>query len=298
MTNRLIKLGAIIGFLMVSTPAEADPGTVAVLRPYYENFREGVQSEDGAEAVFTMVKHAVKEAGMNVADQEATDAALQKLSGSTAAHCDNQSCLKMISESTGAWNAVAVTVVDKEAHFVLSIKYAVGDKLEAKVFGNRASLLDDIYGNVEKVLSTNAPEEAAISIDSEESSDETGESTDSDQVENQAHTKKDGLKPTAFYVSAALTAALAISWGTVEIVGYSRQKDLEGQPLTDSWSSKRDDLKTLRVVDGILLGTAVAGAITTTILFFLTDFDNENPEPTITTGFLEGGAIMSIKGSF
>ena len=144
MMNQLIRLGAIIGLLAVSTDAVADPATVAVLRPSYENFTEGAQSEEGAEAVLNMVKHAVKEAGMNVTEQNKTDSALQTFSGSNAAHCDNQSCLKKIAKLTGAWNAVAVSVVDKEAHFVLSIKYAVGDELQAKVFGNRSSLLEDI----------------------------------------------------------------------------------------------------------------------------------------------------------
>jgi hypothetical protein len=304
MMNRFITVSGIVGLLLVSAAASADPGTVAVLRPSYEIFREGTQSEEDAEAVFTMIKHAVKEAGMNVAEQAKTDAALQTLSGSTAAHCDNQSCLKIVAESAGAWNAVAVRVIDKEAHFILSIKYAVGDELEAKVFGNRASLMEDIFGNVEKVLSSNAPKDPVVATGTEESSEIPEEEIGPDQDENTAPPPQRGLKPNAFYVSAAVTAALAIGWGTVEIIGYAKSQKLEDRTEDATWQSDRDDLKPLRTVDGILLGAAAVGAITTTILFFLTDFDQEAETkapatgPSISTGFLEGGAIMTIKGTF
>ncbi len=284
---------------MFSLPAVGENKDVAVLLPSYEMFTEGTQSEDGAKAVFNMVKHAVKDAGQNVADPEETGAVLQTLSGKHAGHCDNASCCQKIAESVGAWNAVSVRVVDKEAHFLLTIDYAVGERLEAKVFGNRASLLEDIYGNVNKTLKANTPEPTG---GDDPPVDET---TDPDAgTEGATSEPKNGLKPAAFATSLAITGALAVGFGVTEAVGLKRKSDLEGMPAGLEFNEEQKSLKTLRVVDGVLFGATLAAAATSTVLFFLTDFgkdkekDDGNSQPIISVGPTSNGAMMTINGSF
>ncbi len=282
--HMLSSFAAFATVFLAVLPAVASQGQVAVLPVTYEVGRTGVQSQKDIDAIWTIIKHAVKEADMSVVDQDRVQRVLASLEGSRPGSCRDAECLETLIARLGAANALAVSVVDKEARFELTVAYARGKTLTANVFGNKERLRDDIYGNIASVLQqTRAP-------------DTGGEERAGPTPKPRARGNK--LDPLPFYLSAGITSALALSWTAVEITGYARSRDIDGKATP----KQIEGLKTLRIVDGVLLGTAAAGAITTAILFFLTDFDNRNKKDKTRAKFSVtptwGGGMMGIEGWF
>ncbi len=81
-----------------------------------------------------------------------------------------------------------------------------------------------------------------------------------------------GLSPASFWVSLSITGAFTVTTGVLEIVGYSMKKDLQDTPFEERDRSDKKLLEDLRTTERVFLVGAIAGAVTTTILGFLTPF--------------------------
>ncbi len=255
-----------IAFILLPLSAFAEK--VALLPPEYRVVETGTDSPELSAMVEQSAVQGAKEAGWETLTGSTVAAAAESAAGGPASQCRNEACLGKVADALGVDEVIFISIFDFDGHYKIAMFQARGKGEIASPYGNDTILLSTVSGLVKGMLLELSPKTADVPPPAEEPPP-----PDEPEAEPEPETqdeKKDGLAPTAFWVSLGVTGALAVSWGIVEGVGYSRYKDLDtnGKDM-DYWDSTRS----LQIADRILFPLACAGAATTIVLFFLTDFE-------------------------
>ena len=111
----------------------------------------------------------------------------------------------------------------------------------------------------------------------------------------------DGVEPVWFWAMVGVTGAAAVAWGITGGLALAADADYSSDPLrTDA---QRDDGKALAVGADVCGALTGAAAVTTLVLAFFTDWDEEAPESgAAVTGFaatpVVGGMTLGVLGRF
>lgn len=122
-----------------------------------------------------------------------------------------------------------------------------------------------------------------------------------------AHQRRRGLRPGAFYIVAGITGAAAIGWVTFGALALSTQSDFDATVVqvrtasgdTSALHARGVDqahrAQTFALLSDIAMGLTLAGAVTSVVLFFKTDF---RPRVEVLASALDGGALLGLGGTF
>ena len=270
--------------------------------------------------VMEKILEGVGEAGWEALPAEAVAGSIGRISPDGP--CAEADCLAEVAKDAGADEALLISIVDEDrTSYDLKVALANREGVEVQKTAGFFVVLEWLRGTVALILQKPAREpeevegaapvaageiagegEAEIAAkDGGGEEDGPGENGPANQA-----TPKDGKKlgPVPFYVSAAATGALLISWGVTDAVVHSRYEELRDDDMErEDWLEKRDSARSLQTADRVLLGIAAAGVLATGVLFFLTDFDREVEEENpgvraVGPTAFEGGGGLSIAGEF
>jgi hypothetical protein len=290
----------ILFLLLMLLPFSAAAQKTVLLPVTYTIYKSNSPSAERASRVADAMRAGVEEAGAEIVDLNEDFQA-----------CAHVECLRATAKKQGTDNAIFISVVDKDGEFEITVISAVGETAKATPFGTFGSLIARVKGIVRQIMEDTAKEvaptpvveepevelEEPVSKDNEvvEPPEKTPETPQEDTSTPLVQEDDGGLAPVGFFVMAGLTSALAITYGIVDGVGYAKYNDGE------------DDLEGLQTADRVLLGVTLAGAVTTAILFFLTDFDSDDTSekasaklkrPTLSPVATENGGMLMVEGRF
>jgi len=282
-------------------------GGVAVVPASFIRGEGGSENADAARQVTERVRDGVRDAGRELVDEGEVTRALGSLQSGDEPTCRDRDCLGELVRLLEADDAVFVQVVERdEMTRDVRLVLARGEGATESRQAGFMVVLEDVRRLVALALKETSSAAAPASATADPVVAGAGEAPEEEPeyepIESSTKPEKEGLAPTVFFVSAGVTSALVIGWIIVESVGYSRMKDLEDRVEDDDWEAERNDLKPLRAADGVLIGLAAAGAVTTAVLFFLTDFDAAEVTPAeqraarLRLG--PGGAGFTFEGRF
>jgi hypothetical protein len=303
---RITTLAAVLLFLPLAVSAAEK---VAVLPVLYTIYKTDSVSEERALKVADAVAAGVERVGLEPARGDDIIAASRDLAPRGASYCDRLACAKQVAERVGAAYAIFVSVVDKDGQFEIEVIGTDAEPITASPFGTFRSMTRRVAGLVEtslrEAISTDPHAGAAAEDEAFEDdlagTDEAPAWRDAaeEPVEEAGPTEtpeKTGLSPVPFIAAASVTGALAVGWVSVEVVGYNKKSDAEGD---------LGQLKPLQISARVLLGFAAAGLVTTVVLFFLTDFKHSEAEASrasarwrLTPAPLSNGGLLVLDRRF
>lgn len=289
---------------------------IALFPVTYERTDGGEVAPELVDKVAKKAAEGVREAGFEIVPRAKVDASIEKVSAK--APCVDRECLAAVADDLGAADALLVSVVDEDrTTFRVTVALARREGVSEEKTAGFFVILEWLRGTVALTLQK-AVTPSVETVEQPDSTEGEGETEEPKQVEEEATPEEsaegpgevvapldDGkLGPVPFYVSAAVTGALLISWGVTDAVVHSRYEELRDDDMErEDWLEKRDSARSLQTADRVLLGIAAAGVLATGVLFFLTDFDREveQENPGIRavgpTAF-KGGGGLSIAGEF
>ncbi len=272
---------------------------VAVLPVSYWLVWEDAESVEKADAVMDDVGLAVAESGYEMIHGDPVNEAAASASGAKAADCRDQACLAAVAAALNADNAMFISITEEGLMYNVEIIMAEGESESGPLGGNFTKLLAGVVIMVKTALpklKEEVAEEEPLPVEYVPVVSEEPASEPAPEPEAAEDKGKKKLNPVPFYVVAGVTGALAISWVIVESIGYSKEDEL----TSGEWSV--DDAKKLQTADRVLLGLTVAGAITTTVLGFFTDFSKKQEGKTISRipvpTAIENGGMLMVEGRF
>ncbi|MCP4678918.1 MAG: hypothetical protein GY854_26200 [Deltaproteobacteria bacterium] len=276
---------------------------MAILPVLYTLYNTGETSPEKSDKVQEAAGHAARDSGAEIIQASKLDEALDAVTQSRPDTCRDQECIRKLADHLSATNVIFISVVDKEGMYEVTVVPAHGDATTVKPFGTFTSLTDRIFGIVKELLDSQVEEEPIVvkEEDPEEKDEEPVKEYEYEKLEPEK--EQEGLAPTAFYISAGVTGALALTWGIIDLVVYSRYKKLDAgtKKSNDYWETT----KSLKGADWAFMGMTAAGLVTTGVLFFLTNFDKkkqettqDDPDITLAPAVLENGGMMTIGGRF
>ncbi len=293
----------VVLLFIVSLPVSvlADGGKVALLPVLYTLYNTGEASEEKSDKVAAAASHATRDSGAEVIQAVKVDEALDTVTQGQPDTCRDQECMRKLAEHLSATNVILISVLDKEGMYEVEVVPAHGETTTVKPFGTFSSLTDRIFGIVKELLGNQVEEKPAVVEEKEPvKEEEPEEEYEFEKLEPEP--EQEGLAPTAFYISAGVTGALALGWGIIDLVVYSRYKkiDADTEESLDYWETTNS----LKSADWAFMGMTAAGLVTTTVLLFLTNFDKkketsqDDPDLTLAPTVLENGGMMTIGGRF
>jgi hypothetical protein len=302
---RITTLVAVLLFLPLAASAAEK---VAVLPVSYTIYKTDSVSEERALKVADAVAAGVERVGLDPARGDDIIAASRDLAPKGASYCDRLACAKQVAERVGAAYAIFVSVVDKDGQFEIEVIGTDAEPITASPFGTFRSMTRRVAGLVEtslrEAINTNPHAGAAAEDEAVEENLGTDESparpdTAAEPAGEAGQTETPvgkGLSPVPFIAVASVTGALAVGWVAVEVVGYNKKSDTEGD---------LDRYKPLQIGARVLLGCAAAGLVTTVVLFFLTDFKHSEAEASrasarwrLTPAPLSNGGLLVLDRGF
>ena len=286
----------IILILIYLVPLSALAQKVAVLPVSYWLVWKNAESVEKAKAIQEEVAEGAFEAGFEVLRGAEVEDAVWSSAGVKASDCRDSECLSSVAEKLGVENALFVSITEEGLLYNVEVILAKGEAESGPLGGNFAKLKKGVRSMVKTVLQSTKKEpepEATPPPSIETETEPEPEPTTEEQAESK------GISPIPFYITAGLTSAIAITYVVTESVGYARYNKLE-EGDQDDWENKKDALKPLQTTSRVFMGLTVAGAIATTVLFFLTDFDKDESTPTakLTPVPTDGGGLLMLNGRF
>jgi len=272
--HKLILLAVV---LMFSTPVFADK--IVVLQGSYKLTWDNEDSPQRSKIVADRVAKAVKDIGQFEVVQ------INK-------ECSDNACFKKAASEHKADEAIVVHVEQNIAQYEFKIFFSNGGSFTGDATGALSVALDEIEKLTKKALKKEFKTEKLPATEIAETSADL-------QPTEELQEERNDRSPKAFWISLSVTGALALSWGIVEGIGYSKLKTLSDKKVDERTQSEKDKVKSLRIADRALLISTAAMVATTTVLFFLTDFDNKKSKKVSVTPVFthEGGALM-LQGNF
>jgi hypothetical protein len=295
--------------ILLLAPVYASAQKVAVVPASYVKAGTGAESREAAEKVTERVMDGIRDAGREPSDPVAVKNAIAQVTGEEDGVCEDKECMSGLADLLYTDEAVFVRVVEKsEMEREVVMILGRGEGATETCEDGFMVVLERIRRNVALALQKT---EARGHDEAAEPKTEPEPEPKKPEEPNQEK-QKSGISPVGFYVSAGVASALAISWAIMESVGYARNEKLKDRVADDQWRDDKASLKKLQIADRVVLGAAVAGAVTTAVLFILTDFDTERTgdqrtggsRTAPTNGFsvhpaiTENGGALVIEGRF
>ena len=306
--------------LTYSISAKGD--TVAVLPVLYELYRTQTPVMERAEKVTDAIVRAIEENGMHAITGVGVNNALQAVSSSDPHSCTYEACLSTVAAKIGADYAVAVSLVDKEGQFEISVNINGAAPFASNPYGTFNSMIHRISGVVgstirelreKKESETSVPNQASIveqpvesappvvNIDAEAESPPVEESTMVKaplQLSNSGNedSRKRRLPRGVFYSSLGITLAIGAAYASVESIGYVKWRDEKQR--SESTPENEEPIENLRLSSRVLAGSLCAGVVATTIFAFFTDFKGGEKGVAVVPAFTNDAGYMLIHGRF
>jgi len=247
--------------------------TIVLLGPYD---MEEEKSESRSQLIADKVGKTVKESGREVI-------LLTK-------ECSDSLCLFQIMENHQADQAIFVSVEQTGMSYEIKLVLARGKGVKTKVVCSFSEALEEVQRIVLLALDAQTKKEI-------EPKEEKTEPKDEQQMH--VELERNGPSPKAFWISLGITGVLVLSWGIVEGIGNSKLKSFSDKNADERTQNEQNRIKNLRIADGIIFTAAAAMVATTTVLFFLTDFENKKPKSvSFTPAIMSNGGAFVLQGSF
>ncbi len=269
---------------MMASPAVAIAKTVVVVRGLYE-----------LDDLTRVIPHSDADAKV-IADKVA---AVAEVNGWTVVRndtkCDQRDCLQRARGSADEAICIAVKQLGEDYDFKLIS--ANGHEIAAQLLGTSKEALDQVE---QLTLQTLANGEAQPQPGPPEPTSPADAGTMPEEPEPEPQEPDDdGLSPTPFWVSLGVTGVLAISWGVVEGIGYSKLETYSEKDQQDRTTAEREKVKNFKIGSTVLLCVAGASAATTMVLLFLTDFHKKKDRNvSFAPSIMNGGGSLMVQGSF
>ena len=290
----------ILTISLLLTPILAHAEKIIVVPVSYTRADSGEQVPQAADKIEKTVIEEARDAGFDIVDQSTAKAALEELSECSKI---SKECLQSLVQKLNADEAIYVkTVDDDQTSYKINVTLASRDGFSDSRTDGFFVVLEWLRGAValelQKSVTVATVEPAPVKTSP------TPETVVPPKTEEPTLSEKSdghGLSPAPFYIAAAVTGAIFVGWGITDIVVHKKFKDLkDGKVANNNWTSTRDNLKKLQTFDRILLGTAAVGALTTGVLFFMTDFDTKKnaDKAKLIPSVTPNGGMLTFQGSF
>ncbi len=278
------KILCVVAVCAVTVPAAAAAQKIVVFRGAYEKVLEQERVSESADLVAEEVAAVANGAEWEVVRR--------------SDECSSKECLEKALAVYEADEAVSVSVRQTGVKYNLEIRFARRQDIEDEVLGTFSEATEKVGILVHEVLTEENQTEERPATDQDTQPNEPSGDQPSDET-------RDGLRPTAFWVSLGITGAVAIAYTAVDIATFRRWKDLEKTVPNDRKQSDWDSFHTLQITDRVLFGTMLAGIATSTVLFFLTDFKREPDDDEKEQGvsllspvLIDNGGLLMLQGRF
>lgn len=260
--------------VLLSVPVYA--ADVVLLPVKHRNQETGATSVQAVKIIRESATKGIGDAELGVIKGPKVRRALKQAKGKAGDDCD-QACLAAVAQKLGVAQAVLVAVTEiGDMEYEVRIALARGE-------GSKDVLYDGIF-----VVAAEVRRLVAQVLQKWQSRAAAAASPAPVLIEAPAPR---GLKPTAFWVAAGATVALGIGFGITEGVVYKRYKELESGGENQAYWDKT---RKLQLTERILGGATAAALVTTTVLLFLTDFNNEPGEPGEPTAAAQPVAVRLV----
>jgi hypothetical protein len=221
--------------------------------------------------------------------------ALKSVAGAQG-KCTDKGCLVRLAEVVKAQDAIGVAVQDRTGEdgpvrVEITMAYVEGSTFERDSF---FIALEEIQRVVSVALLKRKEEALA--------EDPQPDTTPTAAQEPEVDTNR--LRPVAFWTSVGITGALVVGYLAAEITYNVKRGALEDQSAVERSQGDWDSLHRTQVADRVLFGCALGGIAVSTVLFFFTDFNEEDEggadkvEISVTPGVSANGGFIAATGRF
>lgn len=304
-----MRLKFLVIILLLSNPMLAFCEKIAVLPVKFSVSMSADELSDQAVRIQDSVIDAIRSSGheeIKITD----DNPVLSLSTPTneSSSCD-QSCLKELADTLGAYEIVAVSAEKTaELTYSIEIRFAYADKIQMELQAGFFVILSEISKRVVIGLGQSfkkreeAPQTEPSVTDAsvnQKPADNFDEATVTIKPAKVSRDKK-SLGPAPFFISLGATGILGVGVLVIDLVGYSWREELEQRP-EDTTPEEKESLEQLWITEWVLIGATSAGVITSAILLFLTDFKKERRDALALRarpGFFKDGAMIALQGEF
>ncbi len=303
----------ILGLVLSVLPITALADRVAVLPVQYFVVWENAPSVDKAALIRQKIVDAIARAQLTTIEGEPLTRALDEVTDHRPDTCRDKSCLSSLADELDADEVIYLSVEESGAKYTIKLVLARGATTTGELFGPFSAAQAKVRELVETALTP--PEEAPIAPPIEPPL-EPPPPTPASPLETTPPTAKpialgttdepapeQGLSPVAFYLSAGVTVALGAAFAVTDIRVTRTYRDCK--PRGSCKTSVIEAAETLQVVDWFLAGGFAAAAVTTGVLFFLTDFNGSNradedtsSRTAVTPAMTENAGMIVVHGRF
>ncbi|MCP4601449.1 MAG: hypothetical protein GY847_13180 [Proteobacteria bacterium] len=269
-------------------PVSAMAQKIAVLPVSYTMVWTGAKNDELAEKLQKKIVDEAMKLGYETIDSAAV---AQAVAQTGKEECKEKTCVAQVNDSVSADEAVFVSVRNNDdVEFMIEAVFAKGEGISEVKAGSRTSVMEWI---ARKVIESLPEVEQPVKPEQPES-DEEPEHLDSEEDSRKP------VAPVAFWTSFGVTAGLVVGWAVVEGIAYKKLDDYSDKPQADRTNKERDEIKSWRIASRVLLGTMAAGAITTTVLGFFTDFkkSDDSTNVSLAPAWTQYGGALMLQGSF
>jgi hypothetical protein len=259
----------LIGFLFSS--AVFAEGKIAVVPIHYKMKWGGTENVEFATQLEQDVSRVIQEAGFAVVDPKSVrlimdDLGLQK--------CPDPACVDKLSEELGAAEVVCIAVENNDnIELQVEVMFAQANDISALKPGS-ADLIHKWI--VEKVARSLPQKVKVIELPELSKPVEPVQSPilPTFPAGEAKTTDRQKLSVVPFAVMAGVTGALGVGWGVMEVLTYRKVRGLEDDKWHSvaEWEREKTEARRFQIIDTAILGTALAGVVTTCVLAAFTDF--------------------------
>jgi len=214
--------------------------------------------------------------------------------------CDSVQCLEKVAREHEAHDAVYISVKQDSSSYNLMLFHIKGRSIARELTGPFSKAIKEVESLAAEAIGK--PDATATEETIEPQTTEPQEPDEPAEAFPQEDSEGRRLSPPVFWTSIGITGALAISLCISEAVAGSRIEDLEDTEPVLRKQSDWEDMKKAVVIERVFLGLTMAGAATTAVLFFLTDFKQEKSKSarleSIAPAAAQNGGMLVLQGSF
>jgi len=284
----------IVTLLILLMPLVAIAEKVAIVPVSYTMVWEKTKSPESALIVEDNVAAGAKEAGYEVIRGTKVSKVVNAITGKNS-KCNQKECLEKVAKELGVEEAIFVSVEETGPRHVYKIFFSKRSGTAGEKTGAFFKASQEIKTQVERILSK-PPQKIKKTT--------AKQPTSVSKISDNEETTDKKLSPKAFYITATATGVFAITWGVLEIIGHSKFKNLESSNEDlGTWNDEKDKIKKLQTFDRVAMSLTMAGVITSSVLFFLTDFskdkdNNKSGIDAIAPVVNNNGGSLMIQGRF
>ena len=258
-----------LAVVLLPAAAGAAPRVVITRGVYTSVFDDRVSASDAARVQQRAIA-AARDAGWDPID---------------GGDCAEVACLDALRATHGADDALAVSTRQSGAQYEFAIVSGREGRFDETFTGAALAALDQLDQLVARYLADWKPPAPAATPESQ-------------PAEAHAKSKPASKKPvslTAFKAGIAVTGILSATLLMLEVAHDVKRQKLLDTPIEDRDSGDRDTVQHIQIAGRVFFAATLAGAVTTTVLGFFTDFDRKVAVAPVAAA---GGAGLALTGEF